>query len=134
MPDKLLEPATPFSRVEITEIEQSIGRLLPKDYLEFVSTYGGAFAGGAIDGNPELPILAFFGADAKTGIISKLRTYQDLHAESILPIADCELGNLYVLDRENAVHYLNYYGGKTTAHRVASSFDEFLARVIMEDN
>jgi hypothetical protein len=133
MPSPLLEPAIPFSHAQIKEIEQSIGHQLPKDYSEFVGTYGGAFVGGSIDGSLDLPILAFFSADEKSGILSKLRTYQDLQKEGVLPIADCELGNLYVLDRENAIHYLNYYGGKTTARKVASSFGEFLARVVVED-
>lgn len=134
MPSPLLEPAIPFSHAQINEIEQSIGHQLPQDYLEFVRTFGGAFVGGSIDGSPDLPILAFFSASGRGGILSKLRAYQDLKKEGVLPIADCELGNLYVLDPENAIHYLNYYGGKTTARRVASSFGEFLARVIVEDD
>ena len=118
MLDSRFEPSTPFSNEEINKIESGIGRELPKDYCEFAKNYGGAFVGGLIDGAADLPILTFFGADEYKGILSKQRTHPDLQIEGMLPIANCELGNLYVLDRENAVHYLNYYGGKMTARQV----------------
>jgi len=127
------EPAEPFSDAEINEIESNLGRELPKDYCEFVKEYGGAFVGGLIDGAEDLPILTFFGADENKGVLSKLRTDPDLRNDGVLPIADCELGNLYVLDRENAVHYLNYYGGKTTAQKITNSFQEFVARIVVQD-
>lgn len=133
MPDSRFEPATPFSAAEIGEIERVLGRELPKDYSEFVKEYGGAFVGGLIDGTPELPILAFFGANEDKGVLSKLKTHPDLRNEAVLPIADCELGNLYVLDRENAVHYLDYYGGKTSARKVADSFQDFIARIVVPE-
>jgi len=133
MLDSRFEPAAPFSDEEINKIESSIGRELPKDYCEFVKNYGGAFVGGLIDGAADLPILTFFGTDENKGILSKLRTYPDLQNEGFLPIANCELGNIYVLNRENAVHYLNYYGGKTTARKVADTFREFVTRIVVHD-
>lgn len=133
MLDSRFEPAVPFSGSDVDKIESVINRKLPVDYCEFVQEYGGAFVGGLVDGVEDLPILTFFDAGEEKGVLSKLRTHPDLQSESVLPIADCELGNLYVLDRENTIHYLNYYGGQTTARKVADSFTEFIARIVVQD-
>lgn len=130
MIDSRIKAATPFTETELTKIEQVLGRELPGDYREFVRTYGGAFVGGLVDGDLELPILAFFGADK---VLLSLRLYTDLKDDGVLPIADCELGNLYVIDRENVVHYINYYGGRTTARKVTSQFSDLLDRIVVSD-
>lgn len=130
VPDVRFESPTPLSDAQIDEIESSLGRKLPNEYCEFVKQFGGAFVGGAIDGADDLPILAFFCAK---GILSKLHSYADLRAGGVLPIADCELGNLYVLDPTNAVYYINYYGGKTSTRLVARSFREFVDRIAVQD-
>jgi hypothetical protein len=83
-----------------------------------------------IDGDTELPILTFFSADA---VVSKLETHTDLKSDGVLPFADCELGNLYVIDQEGAVYYINYYGGSTSARRVANRFTDLLPRVVVSD-
>jgi hypothetical protein len=131
MIDPRIEATTPFTETELNKIEQVLRRPLPKDYRDFAIAYGGAFVGGLIDDNPELPILTFLSADAT---LEKLEMHSDLRSDGILPVADCELGNLYVLDRENAVHYINYYGGSTSAINVTDRFSEFLARIVVCDN
>ena len=128
VPNSRFEPATPFSEAEICEIEKAVGRQLPENYREFVKEYGGAFVGGLIDGSEELPILTFFRA---AGVLSNLETHPDLREIGALPIADCEFGNLYVLEQSNTVHYITYYGGKTAARKVADSFEDFLARIVV---
>jgi hypothetical protein len=133
MPDSRFKPDKPFSDTEITEIERVLGRPLPKDYCEFVKEYGGAFVRGLIDGAKDLPILAFFDAGEDGGVLGALKSYTDLRDDGVLPFADCVLGNLYVLTRENAVYYINYYGGKTTAQKVADSFQDFVARIVPEE-
>lgn len=130
MIDPRIEPSTPFTKMEIIKIEQILGRILPTEYREFASTYGGAFVGGLIDGDANFPILTFFSADA---LISTLNTHTDLKKDRVLPFADCELGNLYVIDQEDAVYYINYYGGSTSAHRIASRFGDLLPRVVVSD-
>jgi hypothetical protein len=130
MIDPRIEPAAPFTETELTRIEQTLGRSLPKDYRDFASTYGGAFVGGLIDGSTELPILTFFSADA---VLATLETHTDLKADGVLPIADCELGNLYVIDQEDSVHYINYYGGVTSARNVANRFVDLLPRIVASD-
>jgi hypothetical protein len=130
MIDPRIEPAAPFTAMELTKIEQILGRPLPEDYRDFASAYGGAFVGGLIDGDTELPILTFFSADA---VVSKLETHTDLKSDGVLPFADCELGNLYVIDQEGAVYYINYYGGSTSARRVANRFTDLLPRVVVSD-
>lgn len=133
MNDSRFEPATPFSEKELGMIERVLGRKLPNDYCKFVSEYGGAFVGGLVAGNEELPMLKFLGADEANGVLAKLKTHTDLRDDGVLPFAVCELGNLYVLDRDNTVHYVNYYGGKTTARKAANSFGDLLARIIVSD-
>jgi hypothetical protein len=133
MPDSRIEKATPFSHAEIIEIERQLGRKLPTDYCRFVQEFGGAFVGGSIDGSTDLPILAFFRADNETGILYKLRAHPDLQEDGVLPIADCELNNLYVLDNTNAVFYINYYGGRTTASKVSNSFQDFVDRIVVDE-
>ena len=128
MLDSKIEPATPFTETELARIEKILGRTLPEDYQAFAFAYGGAFVGGLIDGDAELPILAFFSAD---DVLSKLETHTDLKRDGVLPVADCELGNLYVIDRGNAVHYINYYGGQTTSRKVANTFEELLTRIVV---
>jgi hypothetical protein len=126
-------PFVPFSENEIREIESTLGRALPEEYAAFARKYGGAFVGGYIDGEEDLPILAFFSGSAKNGVLAKLASYSDLRDAGVLPIADCALGNLYVLDPVNGVWFIDYYGGKTTARKVANSFGEFSDRIVIID-
>jgi hypothetical protein len=133
MSDPRFEPATPFSEAEIGEIERVLGRILPDDYCEFVKEYGGAFVGGEVDGDAGLSILVFFGPDVEHGILNNLKLYPDLRDDGILPFARCELGNLWVLDQKNAVHYINYYGGETTARKVADSFHDLITRIVVSE-
>ena len=133
MPDPRFEPATPLSETQIEELETVLGRQLPQEYRDFLTQYGGAFVGGSIDGTEELPILSFFGAEEDKGLLATLKAYPDLRADGVLPIARCALGNIYVLDRNNAIHYINYYGGKTTAQKVAASFHNFIARIVVPE-
>ncbi|MCH8514682.1 MAG: SMI1/KNR4 family protein [Kiritimatiellae bacterium] len=131
MLDPLIEPANPFTEAEITKIEKAIGRSIPNDYRNFATEYGGAFVGGLIDGDEELPILTFFSADA---VLAKLLTLTDLKDDGVLPVADCELGNLYVINRDNSVHYINYYGGQTSSKKVSDKFSDLLHRIVVTDD
>jgi len=131
--DPGFEPSVPFSDTDINEIEAELGRKLPDSYCKFVKSYGGAFVGGLVDGSGDLPVLHFYGASKKGGVLDQLRLHTDLKEDRILPIARCELGNLYVFDQENAVHYINYYGGRTSARKVADSFQEFIDRIVVTE-
>lgn len=128
---EFIEAGTPFTRQELDEIAESVGRDLPKDYRDFVMKYGGAFVGGLVDGSLEFPILAFFRASS---VLSSLDWHRDLKEANALPFADCELGNLWILDKNNKVHYINYYNKETKVHRVSCSFSEFLSRLTPEDD
>jgi hypothetical protein len=135
MSDSRFEAAQPFSEADISEIQRALGRPLPEDYCNFVKEYGGAFVGGLIDGAKDLPILGFFTAgEDDDGILRTLKTHPDLRDDGVLPFADCELGNIYVLDAKNAVHYINYYGGRTTVRKVADSFQNFVDRIVPEED
>ena len=131
MSDFGFEPGVPFQETQIKRIEEVIGRRLPDDYVAFVKQYGGAFVGGYVDGSEDFPILAFFDASEEKGILRNLNALPDLMEDGILPFADCELGNVYVFDKENRVHYINYYGGKTTSKKIANDFGDFLRRIVV---
>jgi hypothetical protein len=128
MLDARLEAASPFSQSEIGDIEKALARSLPAAYREFVLVYGGAFVGGSVDGSNDLPVLKFLSASS---VLSALAQYADLKTDRILPFARCELGNLYVLDEADAIHYINYYGGKTTVLKISGDFRDFLARIVV---
>jgi hypothetical protein len=133
MPDPRFEPKTPFSDIEIREIEHVLGRELPRAYCDFIKEYGGAFVGGLVDGSDNLPILSFFAASGSSGVLSKLALHPDLRDEKALPIADCELGNLFVLDQHDSVYYINYYNSKTVVEKVSDSFEEFISRIVVPE-
>ena len=133
MTDPRFEPSAPFSETDIEAIESEIGRKLPDSYRDFVREYGGAFVGGLVDGSGELPVMRFIGASGNYGVLDMLKLHSDLREDRILPIADCEFGNLYVFDRENRVHYINYYGGRTSARKVADNFQEFIDRIVVSE-
>jgi hypothetical protein len=130
MPQIPLEPGEPFLAADIAAIEHAVGRSMPAAYRRFAETFGGAFVGGEVDGSPDLSLLEFLSAKR---VIRALDSHSDLRDDGIIPIARCELGNLYVLDRAGAVHHLNYYGGQTKASFVAHSFDELLSRITVSD-
>lgn len=134
MPDPRFESGSQFSELEIKEIEKIIGRDLPEDYRAFVKEYGGAFVGGFVDGHKDLPLLRFYDASHGGGIFNALNTYSDLKEDGALPFARCELGNIYAIDRNNAVHYINYYGGKTKSQKVAENFRDFISRIVATED
>ncbi len=131
MPDPRFEAAEAFSKGDIAKIEEAIGFALPGAYRSFVEEYGGSFVGGLVDGSTDLPILTFFAAD---DLLSRLAMHPDLKDGRALPFAGCELGNLYVMRQGGDVHYINYYGGTTTALQVAHSFEDFLRRIVADDD
>lgn len=131
MLDSRIEPENPLTKTDIAKLEKILGHSVSLEYSAFACHYGGASVGGLVDGDTELPILTFFNMEK---LLSMLETYTDLRDDGVLPVADCEVGNLYVLDRENSVHYINYYGGRTTARKVADSFGDFLARIVVTED
>lgn len=135
MPDSRFEAGVPFSDDELAEVEAALGERLPGDYRSFLKEYGGASVGGLVDGSEELPILVFFGTTGHSGLLSTLDASPDLKERGALPIARCELGNLWVLDLglDGSVHYIDYYGGETTARGVSDSFGDFLERIVIPE-
>jgi hypothetical protein len=125
-----IEPGYTFTDDDISSIENLVGRKLPAQYISFVKEYGSAFVGGLIDGDQSLPLLDFF--DPKK-ILSKLNSIEDFAADQIIPFARCELGNIWVLDASDVVHYVNYYGGRTVTERVDNSFEHFVSRIVPEE-
>jgi hypothetical protein len=125
-----IEPGLTFSDDEISSIETSLGRKLPAQYVVFVKEYGSAFVGGLVDGDQSLPILEFL--DPRQ-IASKLESGEDFAVTGVFPFARCELGNLWVFDDSDAIHYINFYGGRTVVVRVERSFEHFVDRIVLEE-
>jgi SMI1 / KNR4 family (SUKH-1) len=130
MLDPKIERAIPFKREDLDQIERVLGRQLPKDYHDFAQEYGGAFVGGLIDGDLELPLLTFFDIGE---VHSHLESLTDLRDIGVMPFAGCALGNIYVMETDNSIHYINYYGGRTTARKVSDTFNDFIARIVVID-
>lgn len=133
MSDPRFEAERPFTGEEIKALEVFVGRSLPESYKAFLTDYGGAFVGGLVDGAEDLPISGFFGVCGERGVLNIMTEYPDFRDEGALPFGDCVLGNLWVLDRNNQVYYINYYGGCTSATKVADSFENFLSRIVVTD-
>ena len=130
--DPRIKTGTPLSDVAIDAVESALGRDLPADYRAFVAAHGDAFVGGYVDDADALPVLSLFN-DAQ--IRQCLATQDDLRVEGLLPFGSCELNNLWVIDCkvDHSVHYINYYGGQTKAHRVADTFEDFIQRIVIRD-
>jgi len=124
------ESPAPLTEVEISEIEALLARPLPGDYRQFALEYAGAFVGGAVDGNCDLGVDYFLGAKDHQ-IFNSLKNEDNFLREGILPIAGCVLGNRFVLATDNTIVYINYYGRRTTVHKVASCFQEFIDRIVI---
>lgn len=131
MMDEKFECSTPFSDAYIEKIELSLNRKLPDDYRNFVKKFGGAFVGGEVDGSEEFSVLDFFGLEEGNSVLEMLEIYPDLNSDGALPVARCELGNIYVLNNKNEIFYINFYGGKTSATRVSSCFQDFIDRIVV---
>ena len=108
--EDFIEAKRPFTQDDIDNICQFAGRALPKEYCDFVMKNGGAFVGGLVDGSDELPIDGFCDVSRVMSILSSLSNVREAGA---IPFADCVLGNLWVFDEGNCIHYINFYGGKT---------------------
>lgn len=134
MTDPRFEPSTPFTDRDIREIEESLSRKLPEDYLEFVKQYGGAFVGGQVEGAQTTSILGFSEAQEYKGPSSLLETYSDLRRAGALPFADCEFGNIYVLTATNEVFYISYTEGETSSFKVSDSFSDFISRIHLKED
>ncbi|WP_367871861.1 SMI1/KNR4 family protein [Luteolibacter sp. Populi] len=130
MLESQIEPDGPFSESYVQAVENALGRKLPDDYRQFVKKYGGAFVGGSLG---DFSILGFFDGDENDGILSVLESHDDLRDDGVLPIADDELGNLYVMNKQNSIYYINYYGGGPSVERVAESFQDFIDRIVVRD-
>ena len=127
----LIDPGVPFSDADIASIESVLGRSLPVEYVAFVRRYGGAFVGGLVDGDQALAIDTFFAARGKSGILSTVSWQTDLSDAGIMPIADCLLGNTFVLMPDDSIGYIDYYGDHSDTQRIAESFAELVSRIVV---
>lgn len=128
--EPIQEHFRPVSAARVSELEAKLSAQLPKEYVAFLSHYGGCgFSGDANVpvGGRKFPIFTFFD-DEK--LLSKLDAYSDLTAESKIGIADDMAGNLYVLDAlTGKVFFIDYTVIPPVGARVAATFDEFLSSI-----
>lgn len=120
-----LEPAARYAEEELDAMEQSIGWCLAPRYREFLMEFGGAFVGGCVRG---MSILGFFGKE-HDALSRWTRAADGFIASGWLPIANDEVGSLFLLSRDGEVRRAQAYGGRYDVARVAGSFDEFLEAI-----
>ena len=130
-----LKIENPFSDAEVRDIEKVIGRKLPKDYLDFVKTFGSPFVGGSIDGLVHFSIQGFHNASY---VVHYNKYNAELAAEGAFAIACNNVANPYVITEDDSVYYIDYYsrmhGKDLKAEKVSDSFSDFLARIVLDED
>jgi hypothetical protein len=130
MSDPRFEGKEPYSDELLAEVEKRLGRELPRDYRDFVKQYGGAFVGGAVDGSTAWSVLGFYKA---ASILERISFFTELTEQGALNFARDELGNMWVLAGDNSIHFLVTYAGKSSAEKVSDSFQDFLDRIVPDE-
>ena len=131
MLEDFIEAGEPYSDDQLSKIGEVVGFEPAEGYKEFVRKYGNAFVGGLIDGSPELPVLGFFDLEK---IISTLDFNAIYRENRVMPFADCELGNTWILGDDGSVSCVNFYDKPTATKEVSSSFSKFVSRIVIEDD
>jgi hypothetical protein len=130
-----LEVEDPFSDAEIRNIEEAIGRSLPKDYLDFVRKFGSPFVAGSVDGSQHFAIQGFLDAG---DVVDYIEMNTELAAEGAFAIAQSDSGNPYVIAENDSVYYIDYYssmhGKDLKAEKVSDSFSDFVARIVLDED
>ena len=126
-----IESGPPFANSEIALIERTLRRRLPDSYRRFVMEHGGAFVGGSLDGGNEYSVLAFDSAAQINHSFKLLPEYSD---DGMLIFAHCELGGIYVINRDDSIWYRVVWSGKVTSLQVANSFEEFRDRIVIRSD
>ena len=119
------------SEAELSVLESRLGWELPADLRSLANELGDAFVCGALDGNDRYSILSFLD-------LRQIAAADDWLAEEyieagILPFARCELGGLYLLEKDGKVRFRLVYSGETILETVAESYDEFERRIVVQD-
>ena len=120
----------PVDVEKIRELEQRMKTSLPREYVDFLSNYGGCgFSGDAeVSGNDQrIPIFTFFDGEK---LLAKLDVYSDLTAEGKITFADDMYGNPFVLDMSTGkVFFLDFTVNPPVGKKVTDSFSVFLASI-----
>lgn len=123
---------------EVRRIEKMIGGSLPPSFVSFLTTLGNCMFSGwatvsAANGE-KLSIATMFGASGPfQSILEDLKAHEDYVAEGVVPIADNNFNDRYVLRLATGkVHYIEYKSGTCRVVEVAESFDDFLQRICVE--
>lgn len=130
MLEEFIEAGDPYTDQQLEQICKVAGFSLPRVYCEFAKKYGDAFVGGLVDASPDFPVSGFFSSEKVISNFEFNATYKENRA---IPVADCELGNIWVLSEDGSVHFINFYSRPTVTTKVASSFQDFLSRISIED-
>jgi SMI1-KNR4 cell-wall len=126
----------PCDEADIIEVEKVIGFGLPASYAIFLGRFGRCgFSGEAtIESSANVPpqgIFTIFGCKGSAGNMLQDRA---IHPEYIsmrlLPIADDNFNNRYVLDGNTGeIYFIDYSHRSGAMDKVADSFDQFLGRL-----
>lgn len=120
----------PVGVEKIRELEERAKNSLPREYVDFLSCYGGCgFSGDAeVSSNGQkLPIFTFFDGEK---LLAKLDVYSDLTAEGKITFADDMYGNPFVLDTSTGkVFFIDFTVNPPVGKKVTDSFSIFLASI-----
>ena len=124
------EQFDPVEVEKIRQLERKIKTSLPKEYVNFISCYGGCgFSGNAkVRGNGQWQsIFTFFDGEK---LLAKLDIYSDLTAEGKVTFADDMYGNPFVLDTlTGQVFFIDFTVNPPIGRKVTDSFSVFLASI-----
>ncbi|MEM1052378.1 MAG: SMI1/KNR4 family protein [Pseudomonadota bacterium] len=129
MLENFIKARTPFTDEELKEVELACGFDLPADYKAFVMIHGNAFVGGVLDDQDGEPVDGLYSAKQ---IIDGVASDPGYRTSRAIPIADMALGNYWALADDGGIYYLNYYEKPFSSTKVASSFSEFVSRIVEE--
>jgi hypothetical protein len=119
----------PDTQDSISKLEESVGAL-PAAMKAVLTTYGPAgFTGSASVSSDAGRVRAIFTLFGVAEIERDLRRHSYFHEFGLLPIADDEFNDRFVLCRDGSVQFVEFENGQFSLHRVAPSFDEFLGRI-----
>jgi len=117
---------------DIRAIETKAGFKLPAIYVSFLKTYGHCmFTGEAtvrrVGEMPPLRIDTMFGCgDSAGNILIDMQRHPEFRNNGLVPIADDNFNNRYVLRKSGEVMFVDYSRGWAAISKLADSFDEFL--------
>jgi hypothetical protein len=118
---------------DVRAVEAKAGFKLPESYASFLKTFGRCMFARAATIRCSAPIpppsiATMFGCkDSAGSILTDMRLHPEYLRNGLVPIADDNFNNRYVLRKTGEILFIDYSRGAGVVSKVADSFDEFLS-------